>query len=315
MDSSKDNMSSSVNEHGSVVSNIYESKPNLLYQRQRAGTFSSPSEAPWSLPSAPGHRGHKKRRSKHDVVGRDYKCDHCSKSYLSYPALYTHTKTKHVSDPLPSRSAAGKSRKASETFRVSSFADCFDVPERRGVTLEPFRVLDRAVERMDGVMGWGMEKLEEHPLAKAMRREEAEKSCDWVLAEYCRSVARLVNPDYFEKVCLVVLGYRECLNKYGWEKFSESRQEESKFEQCASDSPRIEVLLEYTEEYQRKIKREFSASNDSDRIPEVANEFVLIFAREHDLGLEEQEIVAITMNMCGWLHANNHTKTQVVLIN
>lgn len=35
-----------------------------------------------------------KRRSKNDSLGRDYVCG-CGKTYLSYPALYTHIKTKH----------------------------------------------------------------------------------------------------------------------------------------------------------------------------------------------------------------------------
>lgn len=35
-----------------------------------------------------------KRRSKNDSNGRDYVCG-CGKTYLSYPALYTHIKTKH----------------------------------------------------------------------------------------------------------------------------------------------------------------------------------------------------------------------------
>ena len=35
-----------------------------------------------------------KRRSKHQQVGRHYICG-CGKTYLSYPALYTHVKTKH----------------------------------------------------------------------------------------------------------------------------------------------------------------------------------------------------------------------------
>jgi hypothetical protein len=37
-----------------------------------------------------------KRRSKNDPNGRSYKCG-CGKMYLSYPALYTHIKTKHDS--------------------------------------------------------------------------------------------------------------------------------------------------------------------------------------------------------------------------
>ncbi len=33
-----------------------------------------------------------KRRSKNDVDGRDHRCKFCDKTYLSYPALYTHIK-------------------------------------------------------------------------------------------------------------------------------------------------------------------------------------------------------------------------------
>jgi hypothetical protein len=36
----------------------------------------------------------KKRRAKGDSGERNYTCG-CGKSYLSYPALYTHIKTKH----------------------------------------------------------------------------------------------------------------------------------------------------------------------------------------------------------------------------
>ena len=34
------------------------------------------------------------RRSRKDEEGRDFSCG-CGKRYLSYPALYTHIKTKH----------------------------------------------------------------------------------------------------------------------------------------------------------------------------------------------------------------------------
>ena len=39
-----------------------------------------------------------KRRSKNDNVGRTFVCG-CGKSYLSYPALYTHIKQKHDGVP------------------------------------------------------------------------------------------------------------------------------------------------------------------------------------------------------------------------
>lgn len=39
-----------------------------------------------------GQRIGGKRRSKNDNAGRDFKCKYCDKTYLSYPALYTHMK-------------------------------------------------------------------------------------------------------------------------------------------------------------------------------------------------------------------------------
>ena len=44
--------------------------------------------------SQSGHKAKHKRRSKNDNQGRDFRCG-CGKKYLSYPALYTHIKTKH----------------------------------------------------------------------------------------------------------------------------------------------------------------------------------------------------------------------------
>ena len=37
----------------------------------------------------------KTRKTRNDKEGREYTCGGCKLSYLSYPALYTHIKTKH----------------------------------------------------------------------------------------------------------------------------------------------------------------------------------------------------------------------------
>jgi hypothetical protein len=56
-----------------------------------------------------------KRRSKNDVDGRDFGCKYCDKTYLSYPALYTHMKQKHSKGPdgevrTPPTSGRGRGR-------------------------------------------------------------------------------------------------------------------------------------------------------------------------------------------------------------
>ena len=62
-----------------------------------------------------GGAGKGKRRSKNDVEGRDFKCNYCVKTYLSYPALYTHIKQKHSKGPdgeqrAPPTSGRGRGR-------------------------------------------------------------------------------------------------------------------------------------------------------------------------------------------------------------
>lgn len=52
-----------------------------------------------------------KRRSKNETEGRNYKCTQCERTYLSYPALYTHIKTKHsVQGEAPMTSGRGRGR-------------------------------------------------------------------------------------------------------------------------------------------------------------------------------------------------------------
>lgn len=52
-----------------------------------------------------------KRRSKNETEGRNYKCNQCDRTYLSYPALYTHIKTKHsVQGEAPMTSGRGRGR-------------------------------------------------------------------------------------------------------------------------------------------------------------------------------------------------------------
>ena len=78
-----------------------------------------PSSAPqMSYPPNSGDYGQAKikgkRRSKNETEGRNYKCNQCERTYLSYPALYTHIKTKHSTQgetPLTSGRGRGRPKK------------------------------------------------------------------------------------------------------------------------------------------------------------------------------------------------------------
>lgn len=258
-----------------------------------------------------GVRGsQKKRRSKHDKEGRSHRCTLCEKSYLSYPALYTHAKTKHAGDPSPTKNSRGRPRKATENFVVKKINDFFDARERQGNTPDPLKILLRTIVRLDKKINWGLEKYEEHPLIQVMQKGSRE-TCDCAFAEYCLQAARVTNEFYFEKICAIILGYRECLNKYGWYKLFKE-QEESKHEE--DDSPKITTCLEWTVEQQSRMREEYSAVNEAEKLPEVANEFILLFAKEYELGVTDSEAIDITLNMCEWMHTNGLTKTQVAFI-
>ncbi len=72
---------------------------NMMPQPAPAAVMPAPLAPPQyqSVPSsalAEQMKPKQKRRSKNERNGRDYICG-CGKTYLSYPALYTHIKTKH----------------------------------------------------------------------------------------------------------------------------------------------------------------------------------------------------------------------------
>ena len=65
-----------------------------------------------------------RRRSKNDNEGRTYVCG-CGKSYLSYPALYTHIKQKHGTAPDGTNNAqhnTGRGRGRPRKQRPVNFA-------------------------------------------------------------------------------------------------------------------------------------------------------------------------------------------------
>ena len=253
----------------------------------------------------------KKRRSKNDLVGRSFKCNLCNKSYLSYPALYTHAKTKHSNNPIPVKSLHRKTQKNTECYQGNQFSYFFQTHERKGVTEDFLGVIRRIIMKMNEVIGWGFGKPEDHPLLQTLITEDVAKMCDQVFMEYFQDAAKLANESYFAKICAVVLGYRECLNKYGWEKLFEQQHKDSK---CEDNSLVIETCMDHNSIQQIMMKNEYSQKNDADRLPEVANEFVTLFIKEYNLGMTKKEIISITMNMCEWLFTNKYTKTQVMLI-
>ena len=95
--------------------------------------------------TAEQRRQKNKRRSKNDQEGRTHKCSLCDKTYLSYPALYTHLKTKHADakgqdgQPLtPLQSGRGRGRPK----KIVSFIVIYG---RYFVTIDNFLLLNKVI--------------------------------------------------------------------------------------------------------------------------------------------------------------------------
>lgn len=107
-----------------------------------------------------------KRRSKNDLHGRDFKCSFCAKTYLSYPALYTHMKTKHSTGPdgqqLLLNSGRGRGRPKKNAGRVTTInpesEDYFKTLDKGG---GPTDVLFSFSEAIDAVFRdyWEIDEL------------------------------------------------------------------------------------------------------------------------------------------------------------
>jgi hypothetical protein len=117
--------------------------------------------------SGDGRGGKNKRRSKNDVDGRDFKCKYCDKTYLSYPALYTHMKQKHskgpdgeMRTPPTSGRGRGRPRKNVSNFQIHTLflqpyqrtdpksEEYFHAAERKGGPTDPLTHFDSIIEAL-----------------------------------------------------------------------------------------------------------------------------------------------------------------------
>ena len=82
------------------------------------------------------------------MQGRDHKCTYCEKTYLSYPALYTHMKNKHAKGPdgqplisINSGRGRGRPKKNAQGIRFSHVEptsdEFFKTADKQGGPIDP----------------------------------------------------------------------------------------------------------------------------------------------------------------------------------
>jgi hypothetical protein len=372
---------------------------------------SNRNEDNMSAGSGEGSANYKsRRRSKKDNEGRNFKCDKCDKTYLSYPALYTHTKLKHSDGNdgkpvLPVFSGRGRGRPRKNTKRVDPTTDeYFKSDGREGGPSNPihgfkevldefnyekyltnekqfplYKYLERfaqiggfietltddihnkedvKLKEVDGDNPAEDSKDSKAPGAAGTKEEEGKTveqsknaldeplfidpnskaylnrdpanlteddksavSCDEVFAIYLYETSRKTNPDYYKIMLRFIIAYRECLNRYGWEKKAENDEVLNNAGngdemETTMITPASESIQEKAKELKRKAcGLEFSYINNAEHAPEICNEFVTVFLQDNkETNLQKNESIDLTRNICHWLFAEGYTCSKVSMI-
>jgi hypothetical protein len=126
----------------------------------------------------------KKRRSKKDSDGRFHACE-CGKSYLSYQALYTHKRTKHI-EAIQIEEAPKKKRGRPKGMKPgpSEYDPCFP--------------------------------LGDNPLVQRIhtwKDIEKKDTCDDIFAEFLIERSKTLSKKEYRYTAGRILGLRDCINK------------------------------------------------------------------------------------------------------
>ncbi|OMJ86152.1 hypothetical protein SteCoe_7073 [Stentor coeruleus] len=245
-----------------------------------------------------------KRRNKNDSEGRTYKCG-CGKMYLSYPALYTHIKTKHEGITPEGTNAPqfkngrgrGRPRKIKDTTapvkihvdhpsdNIRSNPDFADeISYLREIEhfyqdgTDPFENFPRLYANNQEI---------EHPLLKILREEDQrheearngkyvkphENTCERVLAKFLWEHAKVCDSEYYSKILKIII-----------------------------------YLYKYLDE---NVEEDYCSKRDCESLPCEMNEF-MIFLEDMKMIDEEGDTISLIKHFAAWLYSHGYTHIPLI---
>jgi hypothetical protein len=207
---------------------------------------------------------------------KKYSCNACNKKYLSYPALYLHCKTKHGTRMPVQKDSVSKGRgrpKKKVPSDIIKSKEFFNAAEKTGTTTDIIPILQE--------MSLCLYNKKEHPLEQAISHalshtqvSQTNASCDIVFAEYLVYAANLCNSEFYSKVVMFILLFRDC------------------FQNSFAGSPKNII--------------------HADTMPEFSNEFISIYIK--DKKFSNSLAVELTQNFCEWMFRVGYTSLKISLI-
>lgn len=233
---------------------------------------------------------------------------------MSYPALYTHTKTKHDKGDLTNNRGRGRPKKdTGESFTNNKYfynpmtVDYFKHTERTGFTsdLDLIVNLKSVIEDLffinfsknENKLRKNFSKASDHAFYMITDKYVNIKpyidldadtcKCDEVLAEYIFKTKELCNPIYLQKVIKFVLLFREHVN----------------------------IVLGSKQNLGKEV--DYTSVQPAEDAPDVSNEFITEYldVDEERFGLNKDEAIDLTMNLCLWMYNNNYSCSKLILAN
>lgn len=257
-------------------------------------------------------RTNSKRRTKNDEQERKFECKLCQKSYLSYPALYTHCKIKHQTNNTSGNKRGRPKKEQNENGLEKSRYNpinltFFSKEERTGVT-EPKNEINQCIVKTFNELYSKENKkindmrnmkfyssVEKHPFLSKFKNDNHDiyrniideyQKIDVVLIDYLNKMSMFCNPEYYIKLIKFVTLFREHVNQFYGKK--------------------------------NNTDKEYTEINDAENFPDSANEFLIHFLhsgeKENDFGFNKEESIDLTQNLCYWLFENNYTCSKLSII-
>lgn len=197
-------------------------------------------------------------------------------------------------DPTNDGYMKSEDRAGGPTDPMCGFEDCiraiFESDQKKRhyavncITYPLYEYLSRYSHRITPMGGASDEPVSEHGTksAKDVKNEisslaETKRNmmnCEQIFTLYLREFSQMLNSSFYsQKLLKFIIFFRDCLNIYGWQKRAENEMKD--FVGKPDFDDKVKDRLETYEPI--KQSSEFTAMNNAEFAPEIANEFVTIY--------------------------------------
>lgn len=246
----------------------------------------------------------KTRKSKKDSTERNFLCDICNKSYLSYPALYTHKRNKHNIIPITGKPDFFRNANldSQNKFKYNTQISKKDLTENLMKIINCYKSLieeyylntrstlyKKNYNNDDIFLNELNEFLKIDLLNITVPKSEQNLNIDTILIIYAILLIKVKSD--FNFICTVtkfIFLFREYLNMIGWDY--------------------IKNLQDYGLCERTDFSKLFTIYNNCEEIPELLEDFGEVFLEiDSVFSIEKFKISDIAENFCYWLYINDLT--------